>query len=87
MEANMTFKLVATAVVFAVASAMSAQADELVIKDNAPSVTIKERAQTPNIVVKDRVTTGIAEDCKTKSVTKTDADGDASKTVTKTKCD
>jgi hypothetical protein len=83
----MTFKLVATAVLFAVASAMSAQADELVIKEKAPGVTIKERAATPNVVVKDRVTTGVADDCKTKSVTKTDGDGDASKTVTKTKCD
>jgi hypothetical protein len=72
--------------------AMSANAEELIIKERAPGVVIKEEVPVPSVTIRERETTGFRrEDCTTKTVTKTvtktDADRDASKTVKKTTCD
>jgi hypothetical protein len=69
-------------------SAVAATAEETtVIKEReAPGVGVVVKEPTPSVTVRERETTG-SRDCSTRSVTRTDADHDASKTVTTKRCD
>jgi hypothetical protein len=68
--------------------AVTAYADDAVIirEQEKPSVGVVVKEPTPSVTVRERETTG-ARDCSTRSVTRTDADHDASKTVTTKRCD
>ena len=79
----MKLNVITLALAAAVFGVVSAQAQTVIVKEKSPDVVVKERVVTPGVTV----TTGSGvSDCKTKSVTKVDGDGDRTQ-IEKTKCD
>jgi len=85
----MKLNLIALALAATAFGAIAAHADEVVIKERAPGVVVKEQLGTPNVVVRERATVGYRDrhDCATKSVTRTNGVTDNTTTKTVKRCD